>query len=71
MAKHSSMPSRQGKLSFAECPASVSGQPDSAVQPQPEPAKPKISLQDSAGIWHLPYSPWLPRVPGAASPRLT
>lgn len=65
MAKHSLMPSRQGKLGFAECPASVSGQPDSATQPQPKPAEPKISLQDSAGIWH---QPWLLRVPGAGSP---
>lgn len=69
MAKHSSVLCRQGKLSFAECPASASGQPDSAVQPQARPAKPKISLQDSAGIWGLPCNPWLLRVPG--SPRLS
>lgn len=46
MAKHSLIFSRQGKLSFAECPAAGPAQPDSAVQPQPKPVKPKISLQE-------------------------
>lgn len=55
MAKHSLIFSRQGKLSFAECPAAGPAQPDSAVQPQPKPAKPKISLQELL-CWNLAFA---------------